>query len=326
MYEPPLLHLLEPVTDPVSQQHPDAGLSGTAPGFHVTTTVSGFAAHSSADRRPGSGEEAHAARTADRCFAARKNREPSATWMTPPATRWFPMTWMPNWLYCCTPPSSLPPRHRPRRDRRGTADKLTTAVVVTVSVFSAAACYRPLRQAASGADPPGVASLWPLLIYAPYCGDPVSRCCVAPRPPPAYRSRLVRARLLCGRNHHSLCAVCSRHTDRYRRHRPAPITVVLCFQQFVRQLDQAAPGSFHACPARRRGPWPPPAVRPVSRKETRYRPSASASGQPRPGWPRPCSSRSGDRGLARMLHGAGCREPSARPAIHAGRPTGTERQ
>ena len=113
---------------------------------------------------------------------------------------------------------------------------LTALITGLVSVLGAFASYEPLRQLAAGAAPPGMATLWPLLIYAPWLAATLV---------------ILRTRVYRRRAPHSwlvvlffagvallLCVVNAPHT-------PVgitiaglpPVTVLLCFHQLVRQLD-----------------------------------------------------------------------------------------
>ncbi|MFK8850138.1 DUF2637 domain-containing protein [Streptomyces sp. Ac-502] len=141
-----------------------------------------------------------------------------------------------------------PSRERPRPWRQLVARLavlLTAAVVAVVSVLGAAACYPPLHHVAAGAAPPGIAALWPLLIFAPWIAATLS----------ILRGRVHRRRtahawcvvVFCAATATTLCVLSAPTT-------PCgitvavlpPVTVVLCFHQLVRQLDQAgapvAPG------------------------------------------------------------------------------------
>ncbi len=179
VYETPFRHLLDPVTDPVSEPHSGAGPRGTAPGFPATSAASSFAAHSSAGRWPGSGEEAFAAEMSGSLF--RGQRDPgSVSGLGEAAHQPVVCDGLDAELLHIAglPPAPAPPEEGPAPHRqqasatRRTALVLvaragrhrraaTTAVVATVSVPGAAACDPPLHRVAAGAAPPGVVTLWP---------------------------------------------------------------------------------------------------------------------------------------------------------------------
>lgn len=145
---------------------------------------------------------------------------------------------------------SAPVRHRKKRPQRDAENRdlswrrvlsrssvvLSAVIVLLVSMLGAVASYEPLRALADGVAQPGVAQLWPLLIYCPWVVATLS---------------ILRARAYKRRTLHSwlvviffagiaalLCVTNAPHT-------PAgitvaglpPITVLLCFHQLVRQLD-----------------------------------------------------------------------------------------
>ncbi|MFH8407196.1 DUF2637 domain-containing protein [Streptomyces sp. NPDC018019] len=125
---------------------------------------------------------------------------------------------------------------------------LTAVIAISVSALGAVASYPPLRSIADGVAPADIAVLWPLLIYGPWVVATLS---------------ILRARVHRRRTLHSWAVViffavvamllCIAHVHPS----PAgiavaglpPLTVLLCFHQFVRQLDLAAapqPAARHA--------------------------------------------------------------------------------
>ncbi len=125
---------------------------------------------------------------------------------------------------------------------------LTAVIAVAVAALGAVASYPPLRAIADGVAPADVAVLWPLLIYGPWVVATLS---------------ILRARVHRRRTLHSWAVViffaavammlCIAHVH------PSPsgiavaglppLTVLLCFHQFVRQLDLAnapQPAARHA--------------------------------------------------------------------------------
>lgn len=113
---------------------------------------------------------------------------------------------------------------------------LTALITGLVSVLGALASYEPLRQLASGATPPEMAELWPLLIYAPWLAATLV---------------ILRTRVYRRRATHSwlvvfffagvallLCVVnAPRNPVAITIAGLPPVTVLLCFHQLVRQLD-----------------------------------------------------------------------------------------
>ncbi|WP_244410089.1 DUF2637 domain-containing protein [Streptomyces albofaciens] len=125
---------------------------------------------------------------------------------------------------------------------------LTAVIAIAVSALGAVASYPPLRAIADGVAPSDIAVLWPLLIYGPWVVATLS---------------ILRARVHRRRTLHSWAVViffaavammlCIAHVH------PSPsgiavaglppLTVLLCFHQFVRQLDLAGapqPAARHA--------------------------------------------------------------------------------
>lgn len=116
----------------------------------------------------------------------------------------------------------------------------TGSIVVTVSALGAAASYPPLYRVAADAAPPGVAQLWPLLVYGPWIAGTLS---------------ILRARTHRRRSLHAWCvvvlfaAVAMALSVVNAPTTPAgitvaalpPATIVLCFHQLVRQLDLPTP-------------------------------------------------------------------------------------
>ncbi|MEU2794189.1 DUF2637 domain-containing protein [Streptomyces sp. NPDC007100] len=116
---------------------------------------------------------------------------------------------------------------------------LTTAVIaVAVAALGAVASYPSLRAIADGVAPADVATLWPLLIYGPWIAATLSILRAR-----AYRRRTLHswavviffaavAMLLCiAQVHPSPSGIAVAGLP--------PLTVLLCFHQFVRQLDHA---------------------------------------------------------------------------------------
>ncbi|MFI2242159.1 DUF2637 domain-containing protein [Streptomyces chrestomyceticus] len=125
---------------------------------------------------------------------------------------------------------------------------MTAAIAIAVAALGAVASYPSLRAIAAGVAPSGVAALWPLLIYGPWVVATLSILRAR-----AYRRRTLHswavviffaavATLLCiARVHPSPAGIAVAGLP--------PLTVLLCFHQFVRQLDVATappPAARHA--------------------------------------------------------------------------------
>ncbi|OKI08114.1 hypothetical protein A6A06_35290 [Streptomyces sp. CB02923] len=125
---------------------------------------------------------------------------------------------------------------------------MTAAIAVAVAALGAVASYPSLRAIAAGVAPSDVAALWPLLIYGPWVVATLS---------------ILRARVHRRRTLHSwavvifFAAVATLLCIARVHPSPAgiavaglpPLTVLLCFHQFVRQLDHATapqPAARHA--------------------------------------------------------------------------------
>ncbi|KWT59705.1 hypothetical protein ADL21_22800 [Streptomyces albus subsp. albus] len=125
---------------------------------------------------------------------------------------------------------------------------LTAVIAIAVSALGAVASYPPLRAIADGVAPSDVAALWPLLIYGPWVVATLS---------------ILRARVHRRRTLHSWAVVIFFAAVAMMlciaRVHPSPsgiavaglppLTVLLCFHQFVRQLDLAGapqPAARHA--------------------------------------------------------------------------------
>ncbi|KEF09366.1 MULTISPECIES: DUF2637 domain-containing protein [Streptomyces] len=125
---------------------------------------------------------------------------------------------------------------------------LTAVIGIAVSALGAVASYPPLRAIADGVAPSDVAALWPLLIYGPWVVATLS---------------ILRARVHRRRTLHSWAVVIFFAAVAMMlciaRVHPSPsgiavaglppLTVLLCFHQFVRQLDLAGapqPAARHA--------------------------------------------------------------------------------
>lgn len=125
---------------------------------------------------------------------------------------------------------------------------MTAVIAIAVAALGAVASYPSLRAIADGVAPSGIAGLWPLLIYGPWVVATLSILRAR-----AYRRRTLHswavviffaavATLLCiARVHPSPAGIAVAGLP--------PLTVLLCFHQFVRQLDLATappPAARHA--------------------------------------------------------------------------------
>ncbi|MFD7666504.1 DUF2637 domain-containing protein [Streptomyces sp. NPDC059788] len=125
---------------------------------------------------------------------------------------------------------------------------MTAVIAIAVAGLGAVASYPSLRAIADGVAPSDVAALWPLLIYGPWVVATLSILRAR-----AYRRRTLHswavviffavvAMLLCiARVHPSPAGIAVAGLP--------PLTVLLCFHQFVRQLDLAItpqPAARHA--------------------------------------------------------------------------------
>lgn len=125
---------------------------------------------------------------------------------------------------------------------------MTAVIAIAVAGLGAVASYPSLRAIADGVAPSGIAELWPLLIYGPWVVATLSILRAR-----AYRRRTLHswavviffaavATLLCiARVHPSPAGIAVAGLP--------PLTVLLCFHQFVRQLDLATappPAARHA--------------------------------------------------------------------------------
>ncbi|MFH8349926.1 DUF2637 domain-containing protein [Streptomyces sp. NPDC018045] len=135
-----------------------------------------------------------------------------------------------------------------RRLLSATSVLMTAAIAVAVAALGAVASYPSLRAIANGVAPADIAGLWPLLIYGPWVVATLSILRAR-----VYRRRTLHswavviffaavATLLCvARVHPSPAGVAVAGLP--------PLTVLLCFHQFVRQLDIATappPAARHA--------------------------------------------------------------------------------
>lgn len=125
---------------------------------------------------------------------------------------------------------------------------MTAVIAIAVAALGAVASYPSLRGIADGVAPADIAGLWPLLIYGPWVVATLSILRAR-----AYRRRTLHswavviffaavATLLCvARVHPSPAGIAVAGLP--------PLTVLLCFHQFVRQLDLATappPAARHA--------------------------------------------------------------------------------
>ncbi|MEU3543980.1 DUF2637 domain-containing protein [Streptomyces paromomycinus] len=125
---------------------------------------------------------------------------------------------------------------------------MTAVIAIAVAALGAVASYPSLRAIADGVAPSGIAGLWPLLIYGPWVVATLSILRAR-----AYRRRTLHswavviffaavATLLCiAKVHPSPAGIAVAGLP--------PLTVLLCFHQFVRQLDLATappPAARHA--------------------------------------------------------------------------------
>ncbi|MFK8849639.1 DUF2637 domain-containing protein [Streptomyces sp. Ac-502] len=125
---------------------------------------------------------------------------------------------------------------------------MTAVIAIAVAALGAVASYPSLRAIADGVAPSDIAGLWPLLIYGPWVVATLSILRAR-----AYRRRTLHswavviffaavATLLCiAQVHPSPAGIAVAGLP--------PLTVLLCFHQFVRQLDLATaptPAARHA--------------------------------------------------------------------------------
>ncbi|MEV5598703.1 DUF2637 domain-containing protein [Streptomyces sp. NPDC052496] len=135
-----------------------------------------------------------------------------------------------------------------RRLLSATSVLMTAVIAVAVAALGAVASYPSLRAIADGVAPADIAGLWPLLIYGPWVVATLSILRAR-----AYRRRTLHswavviffaavATLLCvAQVHPSPAGIAVAGLP--------PLTVLLCFHQFVRQLDLATappPAARHA--------------------------------------------------------------------------------